>query len=572
MNALQYISSNLYNRKVNSTDKNPPSQNLNVQISLDIVTDNDNDPIYDKNSQNLASEAIDESLYLNHLINIIIFVPKFLIYFPVYYILLVILYPFKLIYMSISYIITLVISIFSPSKDIIESSTIDDIDKSDFNINDSNLSTPNNDYKQGKQEKMDITDGNLQNQEENNKNNEISKNKPQVSKYTPKYSISTIMEESMEFDPEYHENDDYFKSPSDSNPVIPSNCLSDFKTKNTDENRNNDNFIPLHQKSESHKVSSINDKLLALADSSALSSAQPLNTDKENRSSNKNILIDNKSIDTNKKELETPTKRRKKKKFIFPKLLFNFNIFEPPKLPKKILVLDLDETLIHSLSRFNSSMLNKTKGVSIEVKVKGSLPTLYHIYKRPYVEEFLAIVYQWFDLVCFTASIKEYADPVINYLEQQVLLNDIMKKSMKKLQNELPSKIFKERYYRNSCIFLEGKGYLKDLSVLLNNNSLNDESKKITPKSKVRSRASSISSNVSKTNLSKPLDYSKIVIIDNSPISYVRHKDNGLMIEGWINDPDDSELMNLLPLLNSLRFVSDVRCIIGLKNGQRAFN
>ncbi|OUT21734.1 hypothetical protein CAS74_002703 [Pichia kudriavzevii] len=210
------------------------------------------------------------------------------------------------------------------------------------------------------------------------------------------------------------------------------------------------------------------------------------------------------------------------------------------------LMLDLDETLIHSLSRYNSSTYSK-KGRAIEVKVKGSIPTLYHIYKRPYVEEFLSVVYQWFDLVCFTASIKEYADPVIDYLEEQVLAKDMLKKSIKQV-------------YRDSCIFVDGKGYIKDLSVLVKSG---------------RMRSSSLSSNVSgrstSKGISKEKDYSKVIIIDNSPISYVKHQDNGLMIEGWINDPDDTELMNLLPLLHSLRFVSDVRCILGLKSGQQAF-
>lgn len=194
--------------------------------------------------------------------------------------------------------------------------------------------------------------------------------------------------------------------------------------------------------------------------------------------------------------------------------------------------------------------------MAIEVKVAGNLPTLYHIYKRPYVEEFLATVHEWFDLVCFTASIKEYADPVIDYLEQEVLSHKIMKKRIKKM-NSTPTAIFQKRYYRGSCIFIDGKGYVKDLSVLLKNES-SLMNKMRTP--------TKIPKN------SKPLDYSKVIIIDNSPISYVKHQNNGLMIEGWINDPDDTELLNLLPLLNSLRFVSDVRCVLGLKEGQKVFS
>lgn len=235
-----------------------------------------------------------------------------------------------------------------------------------------------------------------------------------------------------------------------------------------------------------------------------------------------------------------------KKTFIFPRLLFNFSLSHPPNIQKKTLVLDLDETLIHSLSRYNSSILTKHQGVTVEVRLNNSsLTTLYHIYKRPHVDEFLAIVRHWFNLVCFTASIKEYADPVINYLEKEVMLKD---KSAIDMRTE---KVFSRRFYRESCIFIEGKGYVKDLSVLTN-----------TPTN---------TPSPSRHRRSRHTDLSKIIIVDNSPISYSHHKDNGVMIEGWINDPNDVELMALLPLLNGLRFTSDVRTILGLKNGQAAF-
>ncbi|KAH3660387.1 hypothetical protein OGAPHI_006973 [Ogataea philodendri] len=263
------------------------------------------------------------------------------------------------------------------------------------------------------------------------------------------------------------------------------------------------------------------------------------------------------------------TSTPRKKKFIFPKLLFNFNINYPPNLPQKTLVLDLDETLIHSLSRHNSSILNKNKGTTLEIRINNQLATLYHIYKRPYVDEFLSIVRNWFNLVCFTASIKEYADPVINYLEQEVMLKDKGDPAQKK-------DLFSQRFYRNSCIFTEGRGYVKDLGVLTGQQKdrastpstspyppgANNSSENIAP---VRDRS------VSRTRGASGIDLSKVIIIDNSPISYSFHKKNGIMIEGWINDPEDSELMNLLPLLNSLRFTSDVRNILGLKLGQEVF-
>ena len=40
---------------------------------------------------------------------------------------------------------------------------------------------------------------------------------------------------------------------------------------------------------------------------------------------------------------------------------------------------------------------------------------------------------------------------------------------------------------------------------------------------------------------------------------------NGIPIEGWISDPSDEALLHLLPVLDSLRFASDVRRILGLR-------
>ncbi|ODV58124.1 Nem1-Spo7 phosphatase catalytic subunit NEM1, partial [Ascoidea rubescens DSM 1968] len=185
---------------------------------------------------------------------------------------------------------------------------------------------------------------------------------------------------------------------------------------------------------------------------------------------------------------------------------------------KKTLILDLDETLIHSLSK--SSRLSITSSAHmVEVKLNNNnIPTLYYVYKRPYCDEFLNIVSQWFNLIIFTASVKEYADPIINLLEKDKFY-------------------FQKRLYRDNCTLnkgINGIGYIKDLKIL-------------------------------NTHLSK------VIMIDNSPISYSKNLENAIRIEGWINDPTDVELLELIPLLKALRYTNDVRTILGLKNGEQFF-
>jgi CTD nuclear envelope phosphatase 1 len=40
---------------------------------------------------------------------------------------------------------------------------------------------------------------------------------------------------------------------------------------------------------------------------------------------------------------------------------------------------------------------------------------------------------------------------------------------------------------------------------------------------------------------------------------------NGIPIEGWTHDPSDEALLDLLPVLDSLRFTTDVRRVLGIR-------
>ena len=144
------------------------------------------------------------------------------------------------------------------------------------------------------------------------------------------------------------------------------------------------------------------------------------------------------------------------------------------RLAQKTLVIDLDETLIHSMAKGG----RMSSGHMVEVKLNTTVgyggatlgpqhPILYYVHKRPHCDEFLRKVCKWYNLVVFTASVQEYADPVIDWLEQE-------------------RKYFSGRYYRQHCTFRNG-AYIKDLS-------------SIEP------------------------DLSNVMILDNSPLSYIFHE------------------------------------------------
>lgn len=202
----------------------------------------------------------------------------------------------------------------------------------------------------------------------------------------------------------------------------------------------------------------------------------------------------------------------------------------PDKKKRKTLILDLDETLIHSMSRGAPRSLGSSNSCRmVELKV-NSVATLYYVYKRPFCDFFLKEISRWFELQIFTASVKEYADPIIDWLESEIVDNKLAGQSG-------AQSIFTKRYYRGDCTYRQGVGYIKDLSKFV----------------------------------TKEDDLKNVVILDNSPVSYALQEHNGVMIEGWINDRNDRDLLNLLPMLYSLSLCIDVRFILGLRSGEKLF-
>ena len=109
-----------------------------------------------------------------------------------------------------------------------------------------------------------------------------------------------------------------------------------------------------------------------------------------------------------------------------------------------------------------------------------------------------------FEVVVFTASIAKYADPVLDLLDKH--------------------KVVRHRLFRDSCHNHHGN-YVKDLRRL--GRELKD-----------------------------------IIIIDNSPTSYLFQPDHAVPVGSWFDNPDDTELLDLLPFLEAMTQVDDVRTVL----------
>lgn len=80
---------------------------------------------------------------------------------------------------------------------------------------------------------------------------------------------------------------------------------------------------------------------------------------------------------------------------------------------RKTLILDLDETLVHS--SFKPIM---DPDFIIPVEIEGRIVDVY-VLKRPLMDEFLAAVGNIYEVVVFTASLSKYADPLLDLLDPQ---------------------------------------------------------------------------------------------------------------------------------------------------------
>ena len=200
---------------------------------------------------------------------------------------------------------------------------------------------------------------------------------------------------------------------------------------------------------------------------------------------------------------------------------------------KKLLLLDLDETLVHSELRHpsNYKSLDKLKENSKCYNrsfsyIENDYKYYFDIYFRPYLFDFLHEIKNYFDLAIFTASSKGYADTIIDYIDPD-------------------NQIFKFRLYREACIPIHQYVYIKDLRIIKN------------------------------------FDEKNIILMDNSFYSFINQPSNGMLIYSFYSNHKDNQLMHAKNFLIKYIYPSkDVRIevekwfkfseFLGKKNGNNS--
>ena len=110
-----------------------------------------------------------------------------------------------------------------------------------------------------------------------------------------------------------------------------------------------------------------------------------------------------------------------------------------------------------------------------------------YVRKRPGADEIIQRLADKYELVIFTASLRSYGNPLIDLYD--------------------PKGYVTHRLYREHCSVI-ARNYVKDLRKL-------------------------------------GRDLNKVIIVDNSPISYYLQPENAIPISSWMGNPEDLELYKL---------------------------
>ena len=172
-------------------------------------------------------------------------------------------------------------------------------------------------------------------------------------------------------------------------------------------------------------------------------------------------------------------------------------IYLPLSKFKYVICLDLDETLIYidfqkKLTEYHYVYEGKDGRVGINF--------------RPGLFSFLKNIFNKYEVILFTSSLKEYADRVLEIIDPQ-------------------KSIFSYRLYRDHCLDICNYFIVKDLSIIANRSIEN------------------------------------IILVDNNLINMYNQLNNGYLIPSFYNDETDIELIKLEQFLEK----NDIDIINGLK-------
>ncbi|CAI2378384.1 unnamed protein product [Moneuplotes crassus] len=184
----------------------------------------------------------------------------------------------------------------------------------------------------------------------------------------------------------------------------------------------------------------------------------------------------------------------------------------PPTDKKKLAIFDMDETLIHCV--FDRGVVSNTnegpKKTDAMLKFKCTSEGIEYlpVNVRPFIRECILEIKKYYQVIVFTASKKEYADTILNYIDPD-------------------GDLIEARCYRDSCYTTQDYVYIKDLRIFEDQWDMKD-----------------------------------IVLIDNAVHSFGFQINNGIPMLPFYDDKKDTEMIYLAHYLNDLQRQADMRPMI----------
>lgn len=191
---------------------------------------------------------------------------------------------------------------------------------------------------------------------------------------------------------------------------------------------------------------------------------------------------------------------------------------KPPPTRRLTVVLDMDECLLHSKFHGPNGMEHRQEEARPDeiADLNSFWVTLddgdvAQVNKRPGLDAFLEALSRDHDTVVFTAAMPDYAGPVLDRIDPT-------------------GKLLRRRLYRDSCRQVKG-AFLKDLTGIVANGNGDG-------------------------------DLSRVVLVDNNPLSFICQPSNGILVTSFYDEANDTALASVLQLIRHLESVQDVRPVL----------
>ena len=176
-------------------------------------------------------------------------------------------------------------------------------------------------------------------------------------------------------------------------------------------------------------------------------------------------------------------------------------------LSNKTLILDLDDTLVHTVDETKKYSQKDLKDAEVNIvhyyEPKKGVKIDIKFIIRPFALSFLQEISSYFEVISFTASERPYADAIIDKIDPE-------------------KNIFDYRLYRDKCIHIKNV-WVKNLGIFQNRELKN------------------------------------LIIVDNTISTFRDNMENGIYIPSFRGEIKDRELINLGDFLKSIILEEDVR-------------